>query len=143
MQICVQALEKAVNADMKQVSEYFGELHEAGDPSKMLRVIGNFLRVFDSTLDEIQVSGKTLRDMCTSAPNHCITGFVAVNQWSPQCSHVCWSDHQLYVHSPYSQCWHAYGATYCLTSNSALSCNFTKPRFWITALIVLLRCFSQ
>lgn len=50
----LEALEKAVNADMKQVSEYFGELHEAGDPSKMLRVIGNFLRVFDSTLDEIQ-----------------------------------------------------------------------------------------
>ncbi|DBA79106.1 hypothetical protein WJX77_006729 [Trebouxia sp. C0004] len=50
----LEALEKAVNADMKQVSEYFGELHEAGDPSKMLRVIGNFLRVFDSTLDEIK-----------------------------------------------------------------------------------------
>ncbi|DBA93025.1 TPA: hypothetical protein ACH3X2_003364 [Trebouxia sp. C0005] len=50
----LEALEKAVNADMKQMSEYFGELHEAGDPSKMLRVIGNFLRVFDSTLDEIK-----------------------------------------------------------------------------------------
>ncbi len=71
MQSHVQALEKAVNADMKQVSEYFGELHEAGDPSKMLRVIGNFLRVFDSTLDEIKVNGSNL------------TGFIAVNQCLP------------------------------------------------------------
>ena len=45
---------------MKQVSEYFGELHEAGDPSKMLRVISNFLTVFDATLDEIKVCGNYL-----------------------------------------------------------------------------------
>jgi hypothetical protein len=84
MQSCVQALEKTVNADMKQVSEYFGELHEAGDPSKMLRVIGNFLRVFDSTLDEIKVNGNP--DMCTSASRvaGCIIGLVAANQCSPQ-----------------------------------------------------------
>ena len=56
----LQALEKTVNADMKQVSEYFGELHEAGDPSKMLRVISNFLTVFDATLDEIKVCEKSL-----------------------------------------------------------------------------------
>lgn len=86
MQSCVQALEKTVNADMKQVSEYFGELHEAGDPSKMLRVIGNFLRVFDSTLDEIKVNGSNLTNMCTSASRvaDCIIGFVAANHSSPQ-----------------------------------------------------------
>ena len=49
-----------MNADMKEVSEYFGELHEAGDPSKMLRVISNFLTVFDATLDEIKVCGNHL-----------------------------------------------------------------------------------
>ena len=136
MQLCVQALEKAVNADMKQVSEYFGELHEAGDPSKMLRVIGNFLRVFDSTLDEIQVNGKNLTDMCISAPNYCITGSVAVNQRSPQCGmQPCLLVRSSVVCAfPIQSCWHAYGASYCLTSNSALSCNFTKPRFWTTAL---------
>ena len=80
----MQALEKTVNADMKQMSEYFGELHEAGDPSKMLRVIGNFLRVFDSTLDEIKVNGKNPLDVCTSAQDNCITRFVTVNPCSPQ-----------------------------------------------------------
>ena len=84
MQSCVQALEKTVNADMQQVSEYFGELHEAGDPSKMLRVIGNFLRVFDSTLDEIKVKGNP--DMCTSASRVAgrTIGLVTANQCSPQ-----------------------------------------------------------
>jgi len=40
--------------------------------------------VFDSTLDEIKVNGKNPLDMCTSAPDNGITGFVAVNQCSPQ-----------------------------------------------------------
>ena len=32
----LQAMERAVSGDMKRVSEYFGELHEAGDPAKMM-----------------------------------------------------------------------------------------------------------
>ena len=48
-------MERAVSGDMKRVSEYFGELHEAGDPAKMLRIIRNFLPVFKQTVDEIKV----------------------------------------------------------------------------------------
>ena len=40
---------------MRQVSEYFGELHEAGDPARVLRVIRNFMPVFDKTLEEVKV----------------------------------------------------------------------------------------
>ena len=48
-------MDKAVHAEMKQVSEYFGELHEAGDPARVLRVIRNFMPVFDKTLEEVKV----------------------------------------------------------------------------------------
>ena len=51
----MQALDKAVHADMKQMSEYFGELHEVGDPARVLRVIRNFMPVFGKTLDEVRV----------------------------------------------------------------------------------------
>lgn len=51
----MQALDKAVHADMKQMSEYFGELHEVGDPARVLRVIRNFMPVFAKTLDEVKV----------------------------------------------------------------------------------------
>ena len=44
-----------MSTDMKRVSEYFGELHESGDPAKMLRIIRNFLPVFKQTVDEIKV----------------------------------------------------------------------------------------
>lgn len=44
-----------MHAEMKQVSEYFGELHEAGDPARVLRVIRNFMPVFDKTLEEVKV----------------------------------------------------------------------------------------
>ena len=44
-----------MHAAMKQVSEYFGELHEAGDPARVLRVIRNFMPVFDKTLEEVKV----------------------------------------------------------------------------------------
>ena len=53
--VCLQALDKSVHAAMKQVSEYFGELHEAGDPARVLRVIRNFMPVFDKTLEEVKV----------------------------------------------------------------------------------------
>ncbi len=46
-----------MNADMKRVSEYFSELHEAGDPAKVLRVIRNFLSVFGTAVDDIKVCG--------------------------------------------------------------------------------------
>lgn len=50
----LEALDKAVHAEMKRVSEYFGELHEAGDPARVLRVIRNFMPVFDKTLEEVK-----------------------------------------------------------------------------------------
>lgn len=56
----MQGLDKSVHAAMKQVSEYFGELHEAGDPARVLRVIRNFMPVFDKTLEEVKVCSTLL-----------------------------------------------------------------------------------
>lgn len=40
---------------MKQVTEYFGEGYDATDPSKVLRVIRDFMLLFDKAVFEIQV----------------------------------------------------------------------------------------
>ena len=45
---------------MQQVTEYFGEGFDATDPAKVLRVIRDFMMLFDKSIFEIKV--------CTQAP---------------------------------------------------------------------------
>ena len=40
---------------MQQVTEYFGENYDATDPSKVLRVIRDFMQLFDKAVFEIKV----------------------------------------------------------------------------------------
>ena len=63
---CLQALEKAVQSDMKSVSEYFGELHEVSDPVKVLRVIRNFMPVFEKGVDDLKVCDTSLTMLACS-----------------------------------------------------------------------------
>ena len=55
-QTLLQEYEKQVHAEMQQVTEYFGEGYDATDPSKVLRVIRDFMHLFDKAVFEIQVS---------------------------------------------------------------------------------------
>lgn len=52
----VQEFEKQVNAEMQKVTEYFGENYDATDPGKVLRVIRDFMLLFDKAIFEIKVS---------------------------------------------------------------------------------------
>ena len=54
--VLLQEYEKQVHAEMQQVTEYFGESYDATDPSKVLRVIRDFMQLFDKAVFEIQVS---------------------------------------------------------------------------------------
>ncbi len=40
---------------MQQVTEYFGEGYDATDPAKVLRVIRDFMMLFDKSIFEIKV----------------------------------------------------------------------------------------
>ena len=42
---------------MQQVTEYFGEGYDATDPSKVLRIIRDFMLLFDKAMLEIKVRG--------------------------------------------------------------------------------------
>ncbi len=55
----MQEFEKQVTAEMQQVTEYFGEGYDAIDPSKVLRVIRDFMTLFDKAILEIKVSSST------------------------------------------------------------------------------------
>ncbi len=64
----VQEFEKQVTAEMQQVTEYFGEGYDATDPSKVLRVIRDFMMLFDKAILEIKVSGGTYLAACCLTP---------------------------------------------------------------------------
>ncbi|KAL0019924.1 hypothetical protein WJX77_010272 [Trebouxia sp. C0004] len=49
-----EEFEKQVTAEMQQVTEYFGEGYDATDPSKVLRVIRDFMMLFDKAILEIK-----------------------------------------------------------------------------------------
>ncbi|KAA6425287.1 MAG: hypothetical protein FRX49_04781 [Trebouxia sp. A1-2] len=49
-----EEFEKQVTAEMQQVTEYFGEGYDATDPSKVLRVIRDFMTLFDKAILEIK-----------------------------------------------------------------------------------------
>ena len=61
----LQELEKQVTAEMQQVTEYFGENYDATDPSKVLRVIRDFMLLFDKAIFEIKV---TINCCCLTCP---------------------------------------------------------------------------
>ena len=51
----MQGFEKQVNGEMQKVTEYFGESYDATDPGKVLRVIRDFMLLFDKAIFEIKV----------------------------------------------------------------------------------------
>lgn len=51
----VQEFEREVSKEMQQVTEYFGEGFDATDPAKVLRVIRDFMTLFDKSIFEIKV----------------------------------------------------------------------------------------
>jgi hypothetical protein len=64
----VQEFEKQVTAEMQQVTEYFGEGYDATDPSKVLRVIRDFMMLFDKAILEIKVRDGTHLAACCLTP---------------------------------------------------------------------------
>ena len=48
-----------VNGEMQKVTEYFGERYDATDPGKVLRVIRDFMLLFDKAIFEIKVQSLT------------------------------------------------------------------------------------
>ena len=46
-----------MSAETQQVTEYFGEGYDPTDPSKVLRVIRDFMLLFDKAMLEIKVRG--------------------------------------------------------------------------------------
>lgn len=55
MLVC-QEFERQVTKEMQQVTEYFGEGYDATDPAKVLRVIRDFMMLFDKSIFEIKVN---------------------------------------------------------------------------------------
>ena len=53
----LQEYEVQVTKEMRQVTEYFGEGYDATDPAKVLRVIKDFMTLFDKSIFEIKVGG--------------------------------------------------------------------------------------
>ena len=67
----MQEFEKQVTAEMQQVTEYFGEGYDATDPSKVLRVIRDFMMLFDKAILEIKVSGHVVASLPFSSFGRC------------------------------------------------------------------------
>ena len=53
--IAVQEHEASVYGSMKSVTAYFGEDWDANDPSRVLRVIRDFMNLFNKAQHEIEV----------------------------------------------------------------------------------------
>ena len=53
--IAVQEHEASVYGSMKRVTAYFGEDWDANDPSRVLRVIRDFMNLFNKAQHEIEV----------------------------------------------------------------------------------------
>lgn len=43
---------------MKRVTEYFGEDWDANDPSRVLRIVRDFMNLFDKSMAEIEVRAR-------------------------------------------------------------------------------------
>lgn len=64
MHVLCQELERQVTKEMQQVTEYFGEGYDATDPAKVLRVIRDFMMLFDKSIFEIKVCVYSLGCKC-------------------------------------------------------------------------------
>ena len=58
LHVHVQEFERQVSKEMQQVTEYFGENYDATDPAKVLRVIRDFMTLFDKSIFEIKVGSQ-------------------------------------------------------------------------------------
>ena len=66
MCVLCQEFEKQVTKEMQQVTEYFGEGYDATDPAKVLRVIRDFMMLFDKSIFEIKVCMRSHNCQCLS-----------------------------------------------------------------------------
>ena len=62
LHVYVQEFERQVSKEMQQVTEYFGEGFDATDPAKVLRVIRDFMTLFDKSIFEIKVCSRLTAD---------------------------------------------------------------------------------
>lgn len=53
----LQSCGKEAYEELKKVTEFFGESYDAMDPSRILRIVRDFMRLFDKSTKEIQVCG--------------------------------------------------------------------------------------
>ena len=54
----LQEFEAAVYESMKAITAYCGEEFEAADPSRILRVVRDFVKLFEKALADIKVTHK-------------------------------------------------------------------------------------
>lgn len=56
LNIPLQASEKAAHQQLEEAATYCGENFDASDPSRTLRIVRDFLNLFDRVLADIKVS---------------------------------------------------------------------------------------
>lgn len=61
----VQSYDAETMAAMKRVTEYFGEDWDANDPSRVLRIVRDFMNLFDKSMAEIEVRASVTRCLLT------------------------------------------------------------------------------
>ena len=61
-----QGSEKAAHQQLQEAATYCGEAFDASDPSRTLRIVRDFLNLFDRVLTDIKVTGVSPRH-CTSS----------------------------------------------------------------------------
>ena len=50
-----QEFEQAVYADLKSLAEYFGEDYTSSDPTRILRTVRDFMRLYHRAISDIEV----------------------------------------------------------------------------------------
>ena len=63
-----QSCGKDAFGELKKVTEFFGESYDAMDPSRILRIVRDFMRLFDKSTKEIQVSSASYIERRKNAP---------------------------------------------------------------------------
>lgn len=58
----MQVRESEAYDELKKAAEFFGESFDALDPSRILRIVRDFMRLFDKATKEIQVRCESLAD---------------------------------------------------------------------------------
>ena len=58
--LSVQEYETAVYASMKEVTAYCGEDFDANDPSRILRVVRDFMKLFEKAMADIKARPSSL-----------------------------------------------------------------------------------